>query len=455
MPSVLDNAPLSPAEIRRYARHLILPEIGSSGQKKLKQASVLLVGAGGLGAPAALYLAAAGIGRLGIVDFDVVDESNLHRQVLYGQSDVGKPKLQAAIRRLRDLNPFIEVVSHEEPLTSANALRILAEYDVILDGADNFPTRYLVNDACVLLGKPDVHGSVFRFEGQVTVFDTRVGPCYRCLYPQPPSPGLVPGCAEAGVLGVLPGVIGALQATEAIKLITGIGEPLIGRLLRYDALAMRVGEVKLHKDPRCAICGEQPTIRELVDMDGAASCGPPARPAASVPEISVRELKQRMDAGLEKDNVILLDVREPYEWQIIHLAGARLIPKNEVPYHLHELSQADEILVYCRSGVRSAEVVRFLLQDVGLAQREECERWHTGLGARGGSAHAGVLGAPERDCLERAEMAIIHRPYRDAHAQCDHRHAGVFERTLPGWPLHKQRLNGLEVSPIDWHNLRY
>jgi adenylyltransferase/sulfurtransferase len=252
---------------------LILPEIGSSGQKKLKQASVLLVGAGGLGAPAALYLAAAGIGRLGIIDFDVVDESNLHRQVLYGQSDVGRPKLQAAIRRLRDLNPFVEVVGYEEPLTSANALRILAEYDVILDGAD-FPTRYMVNDACVLLGKPDVHSSVFRFEGQVTVFDVRVGLCSRCLYPQPPPMGMVPGCAEAGVLT---GVIGALQATEAIKLITGIGEPLIGRLLRYDALAMHVGEVKLYKDPRCAICGEQPTIRELVDMDGAAFCGPPAR----------------------------------------------------------------------------------------------------------------------------------------------------------------------------------
>ena len=361
-----DDASLSLAEIRRYSRQLILPELTIAGQRKLKQASALVVGAGGLGAPAAMYLAAAGIGQLGIVDFDVVDESNLQRQILYGQSNVGKPKLRSAIQRLRDLNPFVEVVGYEEPLTSANALRILAEYDVILDGADNFPTRYLVNDACVLLGKPDIHGSVFRFEGQVTVFDARVGPCYRCLYPQPPSPGLVPGCAEAGVLGVLPGVIGALQATEAIKLITGIGEPLIGRLLRYDALAMRVGEVKLHKDPRCAICGEQPTIRELVDMDGAAFCGPPARPAASVPEISVRELKQRMDAGLEKDNVILLDVREPYEWQIVHLAGARLIPKNEVPNHLHELSQADEILVYCRSGVRSAEVVRFLIQDVGL-----------------------------------------------------------------------------------------
>jgi len=269
IPLMLNNAPLSPAENRRYARHLILPEIGSSGQKKLKQASVLLVGA-----LAALYLAAAGIGRLGIVDFDVVDESNLNRQVLYGQSDVGKPKLQTAIRRLRDLNPFVEVVSYEEPLTSANALRILAEYDVILDGADNFPTRYMVNDACVLLGKPDVHSSVFRFEGQVTVFDVRVGLCSRCLYPQPPPMGMVPGCAEAGVLT---GVIGALQATEAIKLITGIGEPLIGRLLRYDALAMHVGEVKLYKDPRCAICGEQPTIRELVDMDGAAFCGPPAR----------------------------------------------------------------------------------------------------------------------------------------------------------------------------------
>jgi molybdopterin/thiamine biosynthesis adenylyltransferase/rhodanese-related sulfurtransferase/molybdopterin converting factor small subunit len=361
------DAPLSPAEIRRYARHLILPELAIEGQRKLKQASVLLVGAGGLGAPAAIYLAAAGVGRLGIVDFDVVDESNLQRQILYGQSNVGKPKLQSAIQRLRDLNPFVEVVGYEEPLTSANAMRILADYDVIVDGADNFPTRYLVNDACVLLGKPNVHGSVFRFEGQVTVFDAKVGPCYRCLYPEPPPPGLVPSCAEGGVLGVLPGVIGVIQATEAIKLIAGIGEPLIGRLLLYDALEMRFRELTLRKDPNCPLCGAQPTISTLVDYE--AFCGAPTRPASAstgVPEITVHELKQRMEAGLAEHNIILLDVREPYEWQIAHLDGARLIPKGEVANHLHTLSQADEILVYCRSGARSAEVVRFLIHDVGL-----------------------------------------------------------------------------------------
>jgi len=358
------SAALSPAEIRRYARHLILPELAIDGQRKLKQASVLLVGAGGLGAPAAMYLAAAGVGRLGIVDFDVVDESNLQRQILYGQSNVGKPKLRSAIQRLRDLNPFVEVVGYEEPLTSANALRILADYDVIVDGADNFPTRYLVNDACALLGKPNVHGSIFRFEGQVAVFDAKVGPCYRCLYPEPPPPGLVPACAEGGVLGVLPGVIGVIQATEAIKLITGIGEPLIGRLLLYDALEMRFRELTVRKDPDCPLCGARPTIRALVDYE--AFCGAPARPSVSVPEISVRELKQRIDAGLAAHNVILLDVREPYEWQIARLDGALLIPKGEVANHLHMLSQADEILVYCRSGVRSAEVVRLLIHDIGL-----------------------------------------------------------------------------------------
>ncbi len=361
---------LSHAEIRRYSRHLILPEIAMSGQKKLKQASVLLVGAGGLGAPAAMYLAAAGVGHLGIVDFDVVDESNLQRQIIHGQSTVGRPKLQSATQRIKDINPFVEVTGYEEPLTSQNALRIFADYDVIVDGTDNFPTRYLVNDACVLLGKPNVYGSIFRFEGQASVFWAKHGPCYRCLYPEPPPPGLVPSCAEGGVLGVLPGVIGVIQATEAIKLITGIGEPLIGRLLLYDALEMRFRELKLRKDPACPICGEHPTVRELIDYD--AFCGVPSRDGAAhethagVPEITVKELKQRIEDGLEKSNTILIDVREPYEWQIAHLDAARLIPKGEIHNHLHELSHADEILVHCRSGARSAEVVKFLIEDVGF-----------------------------------------------------------------------------------------
>ncbi len=358
---------LSDAEIRRYARHLILPEIGIEGQRKLKQASVLIVGVGGLGSPAALYLAAAGVGRLGLVDFDVVDESNLQRQVLYGQRNVGKPKLQSAAERLHDLNPHVEIVTYETPLTSANALDIVREYDVVLDGADNFPTRYLVNDACVLLGKPNVHGSIFRFDGQASVFWAARGPCYRCVFPEPPPPGLVPSCAEGGVLGVLPGVIGAIQATEAVKIITGIGEPLIGRLLLYDALEMSFRELKLRKDPNCPICGTNPTITTLIDYE--AFCGVPAHappPPRTVPEITVQELKQRIEAGLERTNTLLLDVREPYEWHIARLPGARLIPKDKVKEHLHELSQADEILVYCRSGVRSAEVVRFLIEDVGF-----------------------------------------------------------------------------------------
>lgn len=379
MPSLLRHAPqgsdipdgrLSNDEIRRYSRHLILPEIGMSGQKKLKGASVLLVGAGGLGAPAAMYLAAAGVGHLGIVDFDVVDESNLQRQIIHGQSTVGKPKLHSAMTRIKDINPFVEVSGYEEPLTSENALRIFADYDVIVDGTDNFPTRYLVNDACVLLGKPNVYGSIFRFEGQASVFYAKAGPCYRCLYPEPPPPGLVPSCAEGGVLGVLPGVIGVIQATEAIKLITGIGEPLIGRLLLYDALEMRFRELKLRKDPACPICGENPTVRELIDYD--AFCGLPARDGAApaahhgVPEITVQELRERIAQGLEKTNTLLIDVREPYEWEIAHLDAARLIPKGEVHNHLHELSQYDEILVHCRSGGRSADVVKFLINDIGF-----------------------------------------------------------------------------------------
>lgn len=360
---------LTHAEIRRYSRHLILPEIGMTGQKKLKQASVLMVGAGGLGAPAAMYLAAAGVGRMGIVDFDVVDESNLQRQIIHGQGTVGVPKLKSAAARIRDINPNVEVVGYEEPLTSENALRIFADYDVIVDGTDNFPTRYLVNDACVLLGKPNAYGSIFRFEGQASVFWAQHGPCYRCLYPEPPPPGLVPSCAEGGVLGVLPGVIGVIQATEAVKLITGIGEPLIGRLMLYDALEMRFRELKLRKDPDCPVCGAHPTVTELIDYD--AFCGVPARGTVQVdshgvPEITVTELKRKLDAGLERTNTLLIDVREPYEWQIAHIDGAQLIPKGQVHEHLHELSQADEILVQCRSGARSADVTKFLIDDIGF-----------------------------------------------------------------------------------------
>ncbi len=350
---------LSSAEIRRYARHLIMPEIGLRGQEKLKEASALLVGAGGLGSPAAMYLAAAGVGRIGIVDFDVVDESNLQRQILHGMSGLGKSKLASAEARLLDINPHVKVEGYEEPLTSRNAMRILADYDVVVDGTDNFPTRYLVNDACVLLGKPNVYGSIFRFEGQASVFWAERGPCYRCLYPEPPPPGLVPSCAEGGVLGVLPGIIGVIQATEAVKLIAGLGEPLIGRLLLYDALEMRFQELKLRKDPACPMCGAQRAIHALIDYE--AFCGitpqPAAEPAADA-EISVAELRDRLLAGLP--GAVLIDVREPREWDIARLPQARLIPRGELPHRLGELNQADEILVHCRSGVRSADAVRFL-----------------------------------------------------------------------------------------------
>ncbi len=376
LPSLSGEGPgvgLSHDEIRRYSRHLILPEVGMSGQKKLKQASVLLVGAGGLGAPSAMYLAAAGVGHMGIVDFDVVDESNLQRQIIHGQSTVGKPKMQSAKARINDINPFVEVTGYEEPITSENALRIFADYDIIVDGTDNFPTRYLVNDACVLLGKPNVYGSIFRFEGQASVFWAKRGPCYRCLYPEPPPPGLVPSCAEGGVLGVLPGVIGVIQATETVKLITGIGDPLISRLMLYDALEMKFRELKLRKDPACPICGTHPTVTQLIDYD--AFCGVP-HPSLSgrgtegegsgIPEITVTQLRDRIASGLEKTNTLLIDVREPNEWEIAHIDGARLIPKGDVQNHLHELSQADEILVQCRSGARSGDVAKFLIDDIGF-----------------------------------------------------------------------------------------
>lgn len=362
----LHEVVLTNEEIRRYSRHLLMPEVGLTGQKKLKAASVLIIGAGGLGSPAALYLAAAGVGRIGLVDFDVVDESNLQRQILHGTSWVGKPKLASAKARLLDLNPDITVETHETVLTSANALEILKDYDIIIDGTDNFPTRYLVNDACVFLGKPLVYGSIFRFEGQATVFDARVGPCYRCLYPEPPPPGLVPSCAEGGVFGVLPGVIGAIQATEAIKLIIGQGEPLIGRLLLYDALSMRFRELKLRKNPACPVCGENPTIRELIDYE--AFCGVPIyeHEVRTEFDITPRELK----AMLERDGrgIVLLDVREPHEWEICRLEGAILIPLRELPERLHQLDPTREYVVYCKTGARSAQAAR-IMQSAGLRVR--------------------------------------------------------------------------------------
>jgi adenylyltransferase/sulfurtransferase len=351
---------LSHEEIRRYGRHLIMPEVGLEGQKKLKAASVLLVGAGGLGSPLALYLAAAGIGKLGLVDFDVVDQSNLQRQILHATHDVGRHKLQSAADRIRSINPNVEVESYETRLTSANALEILRRYDVVVDGTDNFPTRYLINDACVLLNKPNVYGSIFRFEGQASVLCAKQGPCYRCLYPEPPPPGLVPSCAEGGVLGVLPGIIGTIQATETIKLILDIGDSLIGRLLLLDALQMRFRELKLRKNPECPLCGEHPTITQLIDYD--AFCGitheeETARALAPY-EISVTELKERLDRG---EDIFILDVREPHEYEIVNIGGY-LIPLNELPQRVHELDSSHEMVVHCQRGSRSARAVEFLRQ---------------------------------------------------------------------------------------------
>ncbi|WP_457652696.1 molybdopterin-synthase adenylyltransferase MoeB [Rhodocaloribacter sp.] len=352
---------LSPEEIRRYSRHLILPDVGLEGQRKLKAASVLLIGAGGLGSPLAMYLAAAGVGRLGLVDFDVVDESNLQRQLLHGTSDVGRSKLDSARDRLREINPHVHVETYETRLTSENALDLVAEYDLVADGTDNFPTRYLVNDASVLTGTPNVYGSIFRFEGQASVFGAPGGPCYRCLYPEPPPPGLVPSCAEGGVLGVLPGIVGALQATEVVKWITGIGEPLVGRLLLFDALAMTFRTLKVRRDPNCPVCGDHPAVTELIDYE--VFCGIPQAKAAEaraepVPEIDVRALKARLDRG---EAPFLLDVREPHEYAIANL-GAPLIPVGVLAERLGELEahRDAEIVVYCRSGVRSARAVRLL-----------------------------------------------------------------------------------------------
>jgi len=350
---------LSHEEILRYRRHLIMPEVAMEGQRKLKAASVLMVGAGGLGSPLGLYLAAAGVGHIGIVDFDVVDSTNLQRQIIHGTSWVGKPKLESARARLLDLNPHIQVDGYGEPLSSANALGLFADYDVIVDGTDNFPTRYLVNDACVLTGKPNVYGSIFRFEGQASVFDAKRGPCYRCLYPEPPPPGLVPSCAEGGVLGVLPGVIGTIQATETIKLIIGQGQPLIGRLLLYDALEMSFQELKLRKNPDCPVCGQHPTVTQLIDYE--AFCGlAPEENLGKEWEITPQELAAKLQNN-GKD-LVVLDVREPHEWDIVHFPNARLIPRGDLPERIHELDTADEIVVHCKTGVRSAQALAFLRQ---------------------------------------------------------------------------------------------
>src|SRR5689334_13140540 len=370
IPSVAGGAPaatetlpeLSGEEIKRYSRHLIMPEVGVDGQRKLKAAKVLCIGAGGLGSPVALYLAAAGVGRIGIVDFDVVDFSNLQRQIIHGTPDVGRAKLASAKDRLNALNPNVHIETYDEALSSQNAIRLFEPYDVILDGTDNFPTRYLVNDACVLTGKPNAYGSIFRFEGQASVFATKEGPCYRCLYPEPPPPGLVPSCAEGGVFGVLPGIIGVIQATETIKLILGAGEPLIGRFLIYDALRMRFRELKLRKDADCPVCGTHPTVKQLIDYEQFCGVAPHQVAAAAAPPTSMdaltsKELKAELDRG---DQVVIVDVREPQEYQINRLPGSILIPLGDLPKRYVELDPSANIVTQCKSGMRSAKAQDFL-----------------------------------------------------------------------------------------------
>ncbi len=368
-----EDVQLSHDEIRRYSRHLIMPEVGIQGQKKLKAASVLLIGTGGLGSPLALYLAAAGIGRMGLVDYDVVDETNLQRQVIHFTSDVGKSKLESASAKLSDINPYLIIEKHNVPLTSDNALDILKDYDIIIDGTDNFPTRYLVNDACVLLGKPNVYGSIFRFEGQLTVFYAKEGPCYRCLFPEPPPPGLVPSCAEGGVLGILPGTIGTLQATEAIKLIIGIGKPLIGRMILYDALDMTFDSIRLRKNPKCPVCGENPTENPTIDhlIDYEQFCGVPAHDRSvfkeqnalkNVKSITVADLKAQLDAG---SPLVLLDVREPHELEISAFENAINIPKGQVLSRAAEIPRDTQVVVTCKTGQRSRDSI-IALQAAGF-----------------------------------------------------------------------------------------
>jgi len=364
VPSIAGGSPavetalpkLSHAEVLRYSRHLLLPEVGVEGQRKLKAARVLTIGAGGLGSPLSLYLAAAGVGTIGIVDFDVVDLTNLQRQIVHGTATLGTPKLESAKSRLTDLNPNVNVETHEARLTSENALDIIREYDIVVDGTDNFPTRYLVNDACVLLGKPNVYGSIFRFEGQASLFYAKEGPCYRCLYSEPPPPGLVPSCAEGGVLGVLPGIIGSIQALETIKWIIGAGDLLIGRLVLFDALRLRFRELKLRKDPDCPICGKNPTIHELIDYE--AFCGIGAEPDYAGLEITAEELNQEREE--KGDELVLIDVREPHEWEIAHIEGARLIPLGQLPDRLGELDGHSEIVTHCHHGARSMKALEIL-----------------------------------------------------------------------------------------------
>lgn len=353
---------LTTDELSRYSRHLILPEVGMEGQQKLKAARVLCVGTGGLGSPLALYLTAAGVGTLGLVDFDVVDASNLQRQIIHSTKDIGRKKLDSAEEKLVALNPAIKIIRHETMLSSANALDILKDYDIVADGTDNFPTRYLVNDACVLLGKPNAYGSIFRFEGQASVFATKDGPCYRCLYPEPPPPGLVPSCAEGGVLGILPGLVGVIQATEVIKFILGKGESLAGRLLLVDALNMRFRELKLRKNPECPVCGTNPTLTKLIDYQQFCGIVPESKEEKAmkngIPQMTVKELKRRIDAG---EDPYILDVREPFEYQIADIGG-KLIPQNDVPQRLGEIPREREIIVQCKSGGRSQRIAELLKQ---------------------------------------------------------------------------------------------
>jgi sulfur-carrier protein adenylyltransferase/sulfurtransferase len=363
LPAVETEPSLSHAEVLRYSRHLLLPEVGVAGQRKLKAARVLTIGAGGLGSPLSLYLAAAGVGTIGIVDFDVVDLTNLQRQIVHGTSTLGRPKLESAEARLTDVNPNVRIEKHETRLTSENALGIIREYDIVVDGTDNFPTRYLVNDACVLLGKPNVYGSIFRFEGQASLFYAPQGPCYRCIYSEPPPPGLVPSCAEGGVLGVLPGIIGSIQALETIKWIIGAGNSLLGRLLLFDALKLRFRELQLRKDPSCPICGDNPTIHELIDYE--AFCGIGAEPTYAGPEITAEELRQEMNE--KGSDLVLIDVREPHEWEIAHIEGARLIPLGQLPERLGELDGHTEIVTHCHHGARSMKALA-LLKGAGFSK---------------------------------------------------------------------------------------
>jgi adenylyltransferase/sulfurtransferase len=348
---------LSNQEIRRYSRHLIIPDVAMDGQRRLKNAKVLCIGAGGLGSPVAMYLAAAGVGTIGLVDFDVVDETNLQRQVIHGTSDVGRPKLDSAEERIKEINPFVTVIKHNTLVSSENALELFGPYDLIIDGSDNFPTRYLVNDACVLLGKPYVWGSIFRFDGQLSVFWAEYGPCYRCLFPQPPPPGMVPSCAEGGVLGMLCGTIGSLQTTEAVKIITGKGDPLIGRMLIYDALELKFKELKVRKDPECPVCGKNPTVTELIDYDEFCGVTPEIAEFAAQLSITPKEFQEMREGD---PSLFVLDVREPHEWEIVHFPEAHLIPMNDVPDRVSEIPQEGTVIVHCKVGQRSAEVLKYL-----------------------------------------------------------------------------------------------